>query len=49
MDHLISTAINGAILGVLLVVFFKLRVKWLIWQKKKAMKAEDEKRARLGY
>ena len=49
IDRLIGPAINGAILFALLAIVFRLRVKWLIRQKKKAMKAEDEKRARLGY
>lgn len=49
MDRLLSAAINGAILFALLAVVFRLRVEWLTRQKKKAMQAEEEKRARLGY
>ena len=49
MDGLIGAAINGAVLFALLTVAFRLRVIWLIRQKKKAMRTEEEKRARLGY
>ena len=49
MDGLIGAAINGAVLFALLAVAFRLRVMWLIRQKKKAIEAEVKKREQLGY
>ena len=49
MDHLMGAAINGAVLFALIAVVFRLRVKWLIRQKKKALQAEEQRRSQLGY